>query len=308
MTIALICPDKDPTPWINAFAIQAPNINVEIWPNIKDKNQIHLALCWNQPTGSLLRFPNLKAICSMGAGIDHLLNDNQLPTNIPVTRIIDLDLAKSMFNYLLTAVIDHISALPNYRRQQAEKNWQWTRQRPFNKTKIGILGLGQIGSYCALEFAKLGFIVAGVSESKKQLEKVSSYTSNQIETFLSQADILICLLPLTDKTRGILNIDTFNKMNKGSYLINVARGDHVIDEDLISAINNGQLSGACLDVFKHEPLPNNHPFWQNPNITITPHCSSLTRPRTAAKQIIKNYQLAHEGLPLKNLVDINRQY
>ncbi len=308
MTIALICPEKAPTPWLTAFAEQAPDINIEVWPNISNNDAITLALCWQQPTGSLLEFSHLNVICSMGAGIDHLLNDKKMPANIPVTRIIDPNLATSMFEYLLTAVTDHMSALNKYRQQQAQGNWQWQRQVPFSKTHIGILGLGQLGSHCASKFAQLGFQVSGWSTSKKDIDQVTTYSQDEFDDFIKVPDVLICLLPLTDATRGILNKSLFNQLKSGCYLINVARGGHLVEADFIEGLERKQLSGACLDVFEQEPLPASHPFWQLSNVTITPHCSSLTRPRSVAKQIIENYHRGNNHEALINVVDISRQY
>ena len=308
MTIALICPEKDPTPWLNAFNAVAPEIDVVVWPNIPEPKNVTFALCWAHPVGSLLPFTNLKGISSLGAGVDHLLADKHLPLNIPVSRIVDPNLAQGMFNYLLTAVLDHLSAFNKYREQQKEACWQWHRQVPFSKTNIGIMGLGQLGEFSALNFAQLGFNVHGYSSSLKTLNNVTTYGANQLDNFLNKTDILICLLPLTELTKGILNAHLFNTLPKGSYLINVARGGHLIEEDLLVALKSKQLLGACLDVFNQEPLGKEHAFWQSENITITPHCSSLTRPKSVVSQIVTNYVLANKGMALNNQVDLSKQY
>jgi glyoxylate/hydroxypyruvate reductase A len=171
------------------------------------------------------------------------------------------------------------------------------------------MGLGKLGEYSASKFSKIGFNVIGWSRTQKTITGVKSYASDrQLGEFLSQVDILICLLPLTNETRGILNLEKINKLHFGACLINVARGEHLIDEDLITALNEGQLRGACLDVFKEEPLSQMHPFWQNNKILLTPHCSSITDPNSVAPQILKNYRLMKSGRALMNQVDAFRGY
>lgn len=306
MTIALICSAKDPNPWLKAFHARAPEIDVVVWPDIPDPSKVTFALCWAQPEGSLLAFKNLKAISSLGAGIDHLLADKQLPMHIPVSRIVAPNLAQGMFDYLLTAALDNISVLPKYRVQQKASAWQ--RQVPFAKTNIGIMGLGQIDAFCAVKFAQLGFKVKGYSYHPKTLANITTYTHEQLAPFLTKTDILICLLPLTQQTTGILNAKLFDKLPQGSYVINVARGGHLIEDDLLVALKRKQLSGACLDVFNQEPLAKNHPFWQENTITITPHCSSLTHPKSVVEQLINNYYMANNNKPLHHQVNLHKQY
>ncbi|WP_371375228.1 2-hydroxyacid dehydrogenase [Thalassotalea aquiviva] len=308
MTIALICPDKNPSPWLKAFAQVAPEINVEVWPNIHSPEKVTLALCWQQPEGSLLAFKNLKVICSMGAGVDHLLKDKLLPPELPITRIVDEDLSQGMFEYLLYAVTERLSVRSAYQAQQRQAIWQWQRQTPFAKCHIGFLGLGEIGAYCAQKFASLGFKVSGWSQSEKHIQGVHSYTRDQLNDFVAKPDILVCLLPLTKKTIGILNAKMFNHVKPGCYLINVARGHHLNEADLLTALAQKKLSGACLDVFQQEPLAPEHPFWHHPDISITPHCSSLTRPKSVVQQIRQHYYASQQNYPLNHLVNVMKQY
>ena len=174
---------------------------------------------------------------------------------------------------------------------------------------IGIMGMGQLGADAARKLVQLDFKVAGWSRTPKSIDGVESYAGNEaLDDFLSRSDVLICLLPLTAVTRGILNRGLFQKLPAGAYLINVARGAHLIEEDLVTALDAGHLSGACLDVFQTEPLPPDHPFWSHPNIMITPHISSITDPLAVMPQILDNYRSMKTGKPLKHVIDVDRGY
>jgi glyoxylate/hydroxypyruvate reductase A len=175
--------------------------------------------------------------------------------------------------------------------------------------RIGIMGLGQLGKDAAKKLSYLGFPVTGWSQTPKDIEGVKCLAGEEVlDDFLSQTRILICMLPLTPKTKGILNQKTFDKLPAGAYVINVARGQHLIEKDLLAALDSEQLAGACLDVFAVEPLPEDHPFWRHPKIIVTPHISSLTNPKAVAPQIIENYQRTKTGRPLLNVVDMQRGY
>ncbi|SHK27137.1 glyoxylate/hydroxypyruvate reductase A [Marinobacter antarcticus] len=309
MTISIICTNKDPEPWVAALRALDPTLDVQIWPNESRKADVEFALCWHHPKGVLRDYQNLRCICSMGAGIDHLLNDEFLPKDLPVIRIIDPLLAQSMYEYLHTAVMYYFRDFDIYKTQQYQSTWKQQLPKSIAHTTIGVMGLGKLGEYSASKFSEIGFNVIGWSRTQKTITGVKSYTGDrQLEEFLSQVDILICLLPLTNETRGILNLENFSKLPSGACLVNVARGEHVMDEDLITAINQGQLRGACLDVFREEPLPQTHPFWQHNKILLTPHCSSITDPNSVAPQILENYRLMKSGRPLMNQVNLVRGY
>ncbi len=308
MTISIICTNKNPEPWYLALKEIDPSLDIQIWPDENNKSVIEFALCWKQPEGILQDYPNLKCICSMGAGIDHLLSDSFFPKNLPVIRLIDPSLAQSMFEYIYTAAMYYLREFDLYQRQKNQIIWEQHQPKAISQTTIGIMGLGKLGEYCARKLSQAGFNIVGWARTKKQIEDVKTYTSEQLEIFVSQTDILICLLPLTPQTVGILNSELFNITPKNSYLINVARGEHLVESDLITALNTGQLKGACLDVFTTEPLPQDHPFWTNDKIVITPHCSSITDPVSVAPQIVQNYRLMQSCKPLMNEVDLQRGY
>lgn len=309
MTISIICTNKDAQPWVAALKKLEPTLDLQIWPNETNKADVEFALCWNHPEGVLQDYPKLRCICSMGAGIDHLLNDAQFPKDIPVARIVDPLLAQSMFEYVLTAVMHYFREFDVYDKQQGNQLWQQQPPKTMASTTIGIMGLGKLGEYAATQLSAMGFKVVGWSRSEKHIEGVGCYFGpDGFDAFLAQTNTLICLLPLTGETQGILNSQLFNKLPTGACLVNVARGEHLVEADLLSALDNGQLRGACLDVFKEEPLPAAHPFWQHPQIRLTPHCSSITDPASVAPQVLENYQRMKNNRPLLNQVDPFRGY
>jgi len=309
MSISIICTNKDAQPWVAALQQLDAKLDLQVWPNDTRKADVEFALCWNHPEGSLQDYPNLRCICSMGAGIDHLLNDALFPKDIPLVRIVDPFLAQSMFEYIATAVLHYFRDFDRYKIQQQKKIWQPLPPKSITQATVGIMGLGKLGEYAATKLSAMGFRVLGWSRSKKSINGVTCYTGNeQLGEFLAQANTLVCLLPLTSATRGILNTELFNQLPIGACLVNVARGEHLVDADLLSSLDSGQLRGACLDVFKEEPLPPAHPFWQHPQIQLTPHCSSITDPVSVAPQVLKNYRRMKNTLPLLNQVDPFRGY
>ncbi|MDN4501035.1 glyoxylate/hydroxypyruvate reductase A [Alteromonadaceae bacterium BrNp21-10] len=309
MSLSIICTQKDPQPWRQALLDIDANLDIQIWPHEADKQQVEFALCWKHPQGVLAEYPNLKCISSMGAGIDHFLKDAHFPQHVDAVRLIDPLLAQSMFEYVATASLNHFRDFNFYAAQQASGHWQRQTPQLIQNTTVGILGLGELGSYCASKLTGLGFNVIGWSNSAKQIQGITNYVGKDgLSEFLSKTDILVCLLPLTSNTSSILNLSLFKQLRPNAYLINVARGEHLVEQDLITAIDEGILSGACLDVFQQEPLPTQHDFWQHPKISVTPHCSSVTQAFSVAPQIVENYYAMCEGRPLTNRVDLKRGY
>ncbi len=307
MSMLLISGNFDAKSWVHAIHQVDSSIEVEVWPRIKDPKAIEFVAVWRYPRGELLKFPNLKCISSMGAGVDQILNDTQRPQGIPVVRVVDEMLTRDMTQYLVWAVLDHVRQMDAYREQQARHLWI-PHGAPKNYN-IGILGLGQLGTDTAIKLRDLGFSVAGWSKTAKQVDGIANFVGNkQLEDFLGRTDILICLLPLTFETKDILNLNLFKKLKRDAYLINVARGDHLVEEDLFIALQEGYLSGACLDVFQVEPLPATHAIWSHPKIKITPHIASVTNAHSAAVQLVANYRRALSDQPLLNQVDLERGY
>lgn len=309
MAIIIVCTDKAPEPWTVALKEIDLSLDIQVWPHENRKADVDFALCWKHPEGVLRDYPSLRCVSSMGAGVERLLCDPFLPKHLPVVRLVDPLLAQSMFEYICAAVMYYFRELDIYQTQQRRSHWHQHPPKSIAKTTIGIMGLGKLGGYSAKKLSKMGFNVVGWSRSHKAITGVEAYVGKkQLGQFLSQTDILICLLPLTDQTFEILNRELFNQLPQGSYLINVARGEHLVEEDLIAALNEGQLRGACLDVFKKEPLPQEHPFWTHRKIIVTPHCSSITNPKSVAPQIVQNYRRMQNGEPLLNQVSVLQGY
>ncbi len=314
MALTFICPDRDTGPWIKALNELDPALEIRVWPNDHPRSKIEMALTWAHPPGVLKEYPNLGCICSMGAGIDLLLTDPLLPNpdlpgNPAIVRLIDQKLVRDMSEYLLLAVLHHFRQFDFYQARKEQKDWHPLGPLEKKENIIGIMGLGQLGKAAAKSLQAAGFTVCGWRNSQIKIDKIPSFHGrDQLEGFLSRTRILICLLPLTCQTRHILNRDTFSKLPQGAYLINVGRGDHLEETDLLAALDQGHLSGACLDVFQSEPLPKDHPIWQHPKILVTPHISSQTNPRSVAPQILSNLKRLRTGKALLNRVDIKKEY
>jgi glyoxylate/hydroxypyruvate reductase A len=295
--------------WINALHSVDPELHVEVWPDIRDPEAVEFILSWSQPPHVLDQFPNLKCISSFGAGVEHLLGDATRPVGVPLVRLVDPDLKQSMAEYVMLGALEHFRRFPDYRRLQEHARWKKLKIPHISKIGIGIMGFGEIGEHVAVRLSDLGFGVHGFNRCRKRTGPIKVYTGRgKMGEFLERSDILVCLLPLTMETENILSEQLFDQLPPGAYLINAGRGGHLVEEDLLSALDSGQLSGALLDVFTEEPLPAGHPFWSHEKITITPHAASITNPGSAAAQVVQNYRRAIENKPLLNLVDIETGY
>ena len=322
MTIALVSQDKDLSPWFDAFRQNFPDIKVidalsefsfSASLNSNDDNdlanEVTCAVVWKPPSGYLQRFPNLNLIVSMGAGVDHIFTDEHLNRQIPITRLVDSHLAEDMNEYLLSVVLNHNRHIGDYQQSQSMQNWQPQAYKSLSETHIGVLGLGQLGLAAAQYFKTLGCEVSGWSRTQKNVAGIHCYFGlEQLPRMLGLTDVIICLLPLTPATRGVINKDSLRHMKRHAYTINVSRGELVDEDALLEALDEGHLSGACLDVFAEEPLPKDHPFWRHKKILVTPHVASLTRPASVIPQIVDNYHRAIRGESLVNRVDPNLEY
>ncbi|MGD8369061.1 MAG: glyoxylate/hydroxypyruvate reductase A [Desulfobacterales bacterium] len=308
MSFLILAPTVRTHAWEKQLRRLAPDLDLRVWPETGDPDEVLFVLCWRHPPGVLDRFPNLACIASMGAGVDHILSDPELP-RVPIVRVVDPSMARSMTEYLLLAVLHRVRQFDLYRLDQMQRAWRQRVPAQAAATRIGIMGLGELGRHAARAFRSLEFPVSGWSRTPKTIEGVQTFAGEEgFGPFLSNLRVLICLLPLTDATRGILCRRTFAGLPDGAYLINSARGEHLIEEDLLEALDDGKVSGACLDVFRTEPLPGGHPFWGRPEIRVTPHISSLTNPKDVCPQILENYRRLLEGRSLLNLVDREKGY
>ncbi|MDR8391665.1 glyoxylate/hydroxypyruvate reductase A [Aliifodinibius sp. S!AR15-10] len=309
MSLLLLAPHRNNMQtWKEALLEEDPNLDVEIWSDVEDKERVQFIVSWNQPKRTLNQFPNLKVVSSLGTGVDHILRDEHLPENVSVCRVVSSSLVRQMQEYVLMAVLDYQRNLHTYFRQRSEREWREHPNKTIDEIPVGVMGLGKLGAPVAQMLAKNGYQVAGWSYSKKELDGIETFVYDELEQFLKTTRILVCLLPLTSETHGILDLDLFKKLEHPAYLINVARGEHLVDEDLIYALETGWIEGACLDVFSEEPLPDRHPFWNRKQIMITPHAASFTPPHEVAEQVVENYKRALSGMELLNEVDLEKGY
>jgi glyoxylate/hydroxypyruvate reductase A len=309
VSIVIIYPNRDTSRWVAALHSIDPTLKVEAWPEVSDPNDVDFVMCWNQPPGVLRQFPNLKCISSLGAGVEHLLSDSTRPSGVPLVRLVDDDLKQSMAEYVMLGVLEHFRRFRDYRRQQEHGIWKPQRFQHISTVGIGIMGCGEIGQYVGSRLSALGFRVYGWTRTPKQIDHIRVYSGrDELGRFLKNADILVCMLPLTPETENILNAQTLSRLPSNAYLINVGRGAHLVDDDLLAALDSGQLSGALLDVFREEPLPKGHPFWSHEKVSVTPHIASVTNPNSASVQIVENYRRALGNEPLLNLVDVKKGY
>lgn len=308
MALLFLSPDDPAEAWREALVARMPDLDVRIWPDIGDPAEIDVALIWRPPPGELARYPNLRAILSLGAGIDALLTDTTLP-DLPLARMVDPSLTRTMTEYVQLAVLRHHREFDRFERDQRAGHWGYAFPPQAADRRVGIMGLGELGQAAAHCLSAHGFPVAGWARTAKNLPGIESYAGqSELGTFLGRADVLVCLLPLTPETAGILNAALFAGLPKGGSVINVARGGHVVDADLIAALDSGHLAGATLDVFDEEPLPANNSLWRHPKILITPHVASYCLPSTAADGVVENIRRVQRGQPLLHQVDRRRGY
>ena len=296
--------------------IELWNINLKNW--YQDFKLVHLddpeaseaiiALLWKAPMKKISKLKNLKAIISLGQGVDHIINDIHFANNISVYRIIDPYMAKSMSHWVILSILNYIRDYEGYRAQQIHKIYKSRNCLDFRSIKIGIYGIGEIGKVVAKDLNSLGFNVLGWSRGKKNFKFLKSYYfKDGFNYMVKNCDIHVCLLPLTKDTKNIFNRDVFSNMKKGVCFINAGRGEHIVEKDLIYFCSN-KIKLAILDVFGVEPLPRTHTFWKNKNIIIWPHVSAETNVETAAEQVAKAIKLIHSGKIPENKIDLDLGY
>ena len=284
-------------------------LDIRVWPEIGNPAEIDYALVWRPEPGFLASLPNLKLILSLGAGVDHLLGDPLLPRHLPIVRLVDPHLTHAMSEYVVLQVLRLHRRDLEYRAQQEAGIWRELDQPNAFERRVGILGLGELGQDAAKKLAALGFDVAGWSRSERTIAGVRCHAGVPgLPPLLGRSEILVCLLPLTAETEGILNARNLALLPRGAALVNAARGAHLVEEDLLAALASGHISAAVLDVVREEPLRAGHPFWRHPHIVITPHVAAFTNPPTAAPIILDNIRRFEDGRPLLNRVDPARGY
>ena len=296
--------------WKAAMLAVDPSLEIRLFPDAGNPAEIEAAVVWTaHDMMELRRYPNLKLIVSMGAGVDHLLRAPGPPPGIPVARLKDVLLTSAMAEWVLLNVLRFHRQDPEYRALQQRKEWHELSAPSTSERRIGILGIGELGSASARVLGSLGFPVMGWSRSAKTLAGVQTFHgADGLMAMAAQTDILICLLPLTPETRGVLNTKPLSALPRGAYVINGARGGHMVAEDMLAALDSGHIAGAALDVFEPEPLPPESPFWSHPKVFLTPHAASITIPSSVAPQVVENIHNMRAKRPLINLVDFSLGY
>jgi glyoxylate/hydroxypyruvate reductase A len=295
--------------WRPLLAELLPGRDIRYWPEIGDRSAIEYALVWQPEPGLLATLPNLKMIFGLGAGIDHLLRDPDLPRHVPIVRLVDPYMTDAMSEYVALSVLRLHRQDLDYLAQQRDAVWREREQKNAAERPVGILGFGTLGQDAGRKLRCLGFDVAGWSRSEKTVPGFQTFAgADGLDRLLQRSEIAVCLLPLTAETRGILNARAFARMPSGAGIVNAGRGGHVVEADLLAALDSGQVSGAVLDVFDDEPLPPTHPFWRHPRVIVTPHVAAETHPPTAAPIIREAIRQCEAGLPIANRVDLGRGY
>jgi glyoxylate/hydroxypyruvate reductase A len=313
MTILLAISGWEPDAWLERFRALGGGREVRLVPDVGDPASIKYVCAWKPPHGLLATLPNVRAIFSLGAGVDHLLSDPTLP-DVPIVRIADPDLTMRMTEYVVLHVLMHHRRFKLYDANQRARRWQDERDPAASDVHVGIMGMGVLGQAAAAVLAPLGFQLAGWSRTPKSAAGVPSFSGEAgLRPFLARTDILVSLLPLTVETRGFLNYGLFQQLARdgalgGPSLINAGRGGSQVEADILRALDDGTLMGASLDVFEQEPLPADSALWTHPKIFITPHNAAQSDPKALTKYVLGQIERFERGLPLENVVNRERGY
>jgi glyoxylate/hydroxypyruvate reductase A len=294
--------------WARYFAQHAPDLDFRVWPDAGKLDEIEYLIAWQPPREFLAAMPRLKVLFSSGAGIDHV-DFSVVPAHLPIVRMVEPGIINGMVEYVSLAVLALHRDFFDYVAAKAARSWNPLEVPPASARTIGVMGMGVLGRAVLERLASYGFRLRGWNRSERHMEGVESFAgAEQLQPFLEGCDVLICLLPLTPATKGILNRKLFSALPSGAALINVGRGPHLVDADLLEALDSGRLSRAILDVTDPEPLPPEHPFWTHPRVFVTPHVASMTQPETAAPILLENLRRHQRGEPLLDLIDRSRGY
>lgn len=285
----------------------APELEVIVWPDPAFR-EAEVAMCWNAPAGVYAQMPRLRLVHSIAAGVDNVVAGQDL-RGLPVCRVVDPRLAEGMVQYVLWSVLHFHRRLDLAQANQRARIWQRPPLQPASDCRVGLMGLGQLGTPIARALLGLSYAVNGWSRSAHALDGLTLYQGPEaLPAFLAATDVLVCVLPLTASTRGILNRDTFAALPRGAAVVNCGRGEHLVVPDLLAALDSGQLRGAVLDVFAHEPLPADDPLWAAPGVVVTPNMATMASSTVVAQQVAQNVRRLVAGEPLVNQVDPGRGY
>lgn len=307
MKLTFCCTDTRPEPWLTALAAALPDAEVFLWA--PGAPLADVAVVWSPPQRFIDEQTGLKALFNIGAGVDGLLK-LRLPPGLPVVRLDDAGMAVQMAEYVTQAVVRCFRDLPLYAQAQADARWAFQKPRSRADFQVGVMGLGVLGARVVQALQGFEFPVRGWSRTPKTWPGVQTFAGpgEGLQGFLSGCQVLVNLLPLTPDTQNILNRHTLALLPPGAHVVNVARGAHLVDADLLDLLDQGHLGGATLDVFRQEPLPADHPFWRHPKITVTPHMSARTLRDESVAQIAGKVRALFQGLPIRGVVDPARGY
>jgi glyoxylate/hydroxypyruvate reductase len=294
--------------WQQYFRTHAPDLPFVLWPHVGPPEEVTYLVTWQPPENIAALFPRLQVLFSSGAGVDQF-DFACIPSDVQVVRMIEPGIINGMIEYATLAALMHHRNFIDYDVLRRRREWSPIRVVPAQERHIGVMGIGVLGRAVLERLHSFGFALRAWNRSSRQVDGVTCFAGNdELEPFLAGCDILICLLPLTEATRGILCRKTFFALKRGAALINVGRGGHLVEQDLLDALAEGQLSAAILDVTAVEPLPSDHPFWDHPRIVLTPHIASMTQPHTAAQAVLANVRRHQTGEQLLGAIDRERGY
>ena len=308
ITVGFYGSGTDAVWWQEVLVDLVPGVAIVDLMSDAGKNS-DIALVWAPPAGAFSELKRLKGIILQGQGVDHMMADETVPRDVSLVRLVDPDMSNALSHWAILNALDFWRHGPYYRTQQQQKNWAPRPQRPSTGGIVGVMGVGAIGTVIAQRFAALGFSVRGWARTARSVDDVEMFAGTDgLAAFADGADIIVSVLPLTPETRGVMNKAFFDRLAPGACIINGGRGPQIVDEDLLQALDSGQLGGAALDVFAVEPLPKDHPFWTHPKVTVWPHVAAQTNPETAAAQVAAAITAMMAGDRPANQVDWSRGY
>lgn len=309
MKVLFVAGDPKPERWTQPIQELLPEAEVVTWDPNGDPVHADYAIVWRPPAELFAREPHLKAIFNLGAGVDGLLSLPALPANLTLVRLEDAGMSVQMAEHVVHQLLEISRNMQVYRAQQAQQQWQLHRPIKRSEWPIGVMGMGQIGARVASTLASLDYQVNGWARSEHSLAGVTTFAGpDELTPFLQASRVLVNTLPLTDTTRDLINYDLLSQLQPDSVVINVGRGEHLVEQDLLKALDEGRVAQASLDVFRQEPLPADHPFWQHPNIIVTPHISARSLRESTLEQITAKIRAHAEGQAITGVVDRSRGY
>ena len=305
--VALVSQSADMSPFVPLLKAAEPELDIVVWPDPRCANA-QVAAGWDVPPEAFSTMPQLGLVHSIAAGVDNVARGID-PDKTKLCRVVDPLLPQGMLQYVLWGVLHFHRGMDLALTQQRDRIWNRPDQAPASTCRVGLMGLGEMGGHIAQHLPRLGYQVSGWSRTQRDIPDLTLFHGDEgLPGFLAQTDILVCLLPLTQATKGILCSRTFDLMPRGSALIHVGRGAHLVEDDLMDAVSRGQLRGAIVDVFEKEPLPSEHPLWNAPNVIVTPHMATMNSPHVVAAQVAHNIRQWQKDAGLCNEVDLRHGY